>query len=163
MIALGIFQPRGARSSLKKTAKASTNTSEIGILLQTGTFRIIKSATNGPDGSRAERIVFVRGRAIGEWLYSTVAGIDPDPKSPGYKHIIFRPTPGEGLTWAKGSLQTRYGLTACSWKRKGKRLSGTVTVPPNTKDTVILPGQKQKKVSAGTHEFSALYRLANRL
>src|SRR5690606_23424853 len=29
--------------------------------------------------------------AIGEWLYSVVAGIDVDPKEPGYKHVLIQP------------------------------------------------------------------------
>jgi alpha-L-rhamnosidase len=92
--------------------------------------------------------------AIGEWMYSTVAGIELDPEEPGYKQIIFRPQPGGGLTWARGELMTRYGKAACSWKVEGGRLAVKVTVPPNTRATVILPGVKPRKVPAGTHEFT---------
>lgn len=34
--------------------------------------------------------------SVGEWMASTVAGIDLDPKQPGYKHIIIHPEPGGG-------------------------------------------------------------------
>jgi hypothetical protein len=35
--------------------------------------------------------------SIGAWLYSAIAGINIDPKQPGYKHIILRPFPDERL------------------------------------------------------------------
>lgn len=96
--------------------------------------------------------------AIGEWLYATVAGIDRDPAAPGYKHILFHPQPGGGLTWAKGELMTRYGRTACSWRIEGGRMTVETTVPPNATGTVLLPGWKApKKVAAGTHSFSVRY------
>ena len=101
--------------------------------------------------------------AIGEWLYNTVAGIELDAGKPGYKHLIIRPRPpvsnkdGEGgeLTWARGELLTRYGRAACSWKRRGARLSVKATIPPNTTATVILPGRKPRQVAAGTYAFTA--------
>ncbi len=31
--------------------------------------------------------------AIGDWLYRAVAGIDTDPRAPGYKHILLHPHP----------------------------------------------------------------------
>jgi alpha-L-rhamnosidase len=91
--------------------------------------------------------------AIGEWLYESVAGIGLDPDQPGYRHILIRPRPGGGLTWARGELQTRYGRVACDWKRDGKHLAVTVTIPPNTWATVDLPGRKPFRAEAGHHEF----------
>lgn len=92
--------------------------------------------------------------AIGEWMYNTAAGIELDPDEPGYKHIIIRPQPGEGLTWAKAELVSRYGKIACSWKVDGGKLKVDIKIPPNTRATVILPGQKPRKVEAGSHQFS---------
>ncbi len=96
--------------------------------------------------------------AIGEWLYNTVAGIELDPDQPGYKHIIFQPHPGGGLTFARAELLTRYGKTACAWKLALGKLTVTVTAPPNTTATVILPGCKPQKIGAGTYEFSAMLK-----
>jgi len=41
--------------------------------------------------------------AVGEWIYRTVLGINPDEAQPGYKHFEIRPRPGGDVTWAKGS------------------------------------------------------------
>lgn len=102
--------------------------------------------------------------AIGEWLYNTVAGIELDPAAPGYKHIFIRPKPpvcpapggaaaGEGLTWARGELLTRYGKVVSSWKVEDGKLNVSVTIPANTKATIILPGMKPRKVPAGRYCF----------
>jgi alpha-L-rhamnosidase len=92
--------------------------------------------------------------AIGEWMFATVAGIDLDPAEPGFSHILIQPQPGGGLTWARGELQSRHGRIACGWRIEGRTLHVDVTVPPNTRATVTLPGQASVKVSAGTHSFA---------
>ena len=39
--------------------------------------------------------------AIGEWMYRVVAGLELDPREPGYKHVLVQPQPGGGLTSAE--------------------------------------------------------------
>jgi len=96
--------------------------------------------------------------AIGEWLYASVAGIDLDAAKPGYKHIIIRPQPGGGLTWARGELLSRYGRIACAWRIEARRLHVDVTIPPNTTATVTLPGRKPERVLAGTYAYTLPWR-----
>lgn len=91
--------------------------------------------------------------AIGEWMVSTVAGLGVDPEVPGYKHIIIKPQPGEGITWAKADLVTRYGLASSAWKIEDGVLTVNVVVPPNTSATVYLPGKDPIEVSAGQFEY----------
>ena len=80
--------------------------------------------------------------AIGEWLQRFVAGIEIDETRPGYKHIIIRPYPGGGLTYAKARLFTLYGWTASEWKIRHGRMSLAVEVPPNTTATLFPPSAK---------------------
>ena len=77
--------------------------------------------------------------AIGDWLYRVVAGIQPDPEQPGYRHILLRPRPGGRLTWAKASYETPYGTVSSHWQRTGGGLEWRVTVPPNTSATAYPP------------------------
>ena len=53
--------------------------------------------------------------AVGDWMYRVVAGLNIDPAQPGYKHIVLRPQPGGGFTYATASLQTPYGEAASGW------------------------------------------------
>ena len=46
--------------------------------------------------------------AIGEWLYSFVAGIAIDEQKPGYQHILIQPHPGGGFTNANAHIHTMF-------------------------------------------------------
>ncbi|MFO7256487.1 MAG: glycoside hydrolase family 78 protein [Bacteroidota bacterium] len=87
--------------------------------------------------------------AIGDWMYRTIAGINPDPAAPGYKHIIIAPQPGGNLSHARASLQTLYGTVASGWTIKDGMITVDVTVPPNTTATVTLPGAAGKQITEG--------------
>jgi alpha-L-rhamnosidase len=84
--------------------------------------------------------------AIGEWLYNHVAGLNIDPKNPGYKHSILSPHPGGGLTSAKAEFSSIYGLVKSAWEIEGDDFIYEVVVPANTSATVTLPGAKAEQV-----------------
>jgi alpha-L-rhamnosidase len=80
--------------------------------------------------------------AIGAWLYEQVAGIDVG--EPGYKQIRMFPTPGEGLTWARASLDSVYGKIESYWRNENGKFVWEVTVPPNTTAVLGVPGSNAK-------------------
>ena len=88
--------------------------------------------------------------AIGEWLYHYVAGMDVDPNSPGYKHILFAPHPGGGLTHAAAEFNSLYGKVKSAWKLDGNDFVYDVTVPANTTATVTLPGANQQHLTVNS-------------
>ena len=92
--------------------------------------------------------------AIGEWLYRVVAGIDIDRQNPGYKHIIIRPHPGGGLTYAKARLDSMYGPVESAWCLEGKEMTVNIEIPPNTTATVRLPSAKVTHVTEGGKRLS---------
>jgi alpha-L-rhamnosidase len=107
-----------------------------------------------PDGSFQERSMnsfnhYAYG-AVGDWMYRVVAGLDDDPAEPGYKHIVVRPEPGGGLTYAMAALLTPYGEAASGWRLDGDRLLVTARIPPNTRATVHLPGARLELVREGS-------------
>ena len=46
--------------------------------------------------------------AMSQWLFEGLAGLNPDPEEPGFKHIIVRPYIPEGLDWVKVSYPTLF-------------------------------------------------------
>jgi alpha-L-rhamnosidase len=84
--------------------------------------------------------------AIGEWLYTHVAGIKIDENVPGYKHILFSPHPGGGLTNAKAEVSTIYGKASASWKIDKETFVYEVSIPGNTNATITLPYAKADQV-----------------
>jgi len=87
--------------------------------------------------------------SVGEWMYATIAGIELDEASPGYKRFTVRPLPGGGLTSAKGSLDSIHGTIVSDWAVNGNAITLTVTVPVNTSATVYLPYGTNVQESGG--------------
>lgn len=75
--------------------------------------------------------------AIGEWLYKTVAGIEP--LVPGYKKIAINPRPGGNFTHTRGMINSMYGKIESSWHYEGDRFILTVEIPANTNAIITLP------------------------
>lgn len=97
--------------------------------------------------------------AIGEWLYSRVAGIDLDPVAPAYRKIVFRPLPGGGLSYARAGLRTPYGWVRSAWHLAKDRFVLDVQLPANTSGMVYLPGgRSSRKIGSGTHHFEQPWR-----
>lgn len=87
------------------------------------------------DGSR-NHIMF---GDIGAWFYRALAGINPDPDKPGFKHIIIRPQMLGDLKWAKGLHLSPYGMIRSSWKRSGSGFELSLDIPTNSTATVYVP------------------------
>ncbi len=75
--------------------------------------------------------------AVGEYLYSTVGGINAT--SPGYKTIRIQPVPGIGLTWANTSYHSVRGLISAAWTNTGSTFNLDVVIPPNTTAQICVP------------------------
>ena len=89
--------------------------------------------------------------AIGNWLYQYVAGIQNDPKAPGYKHFVLQPHAGGGLTSASGSLKTSYGTIKSDWKLKNELMTYCCSIPPNSSATVNFDNSKIKDIIMNNH------------
>ncbi|HVJ17778.1 MAG TPA: family 78 glycoside hydrolase catalytic domain [Polyangiaceae bacterium] len=77
--------------------------------------------------------------AVGEWMYGTVAGIELDEASPGYKHFFVRPRVGGGLSSARAEYDSIHGRIVSSWSAEGGTFTLEVTVPVGSTAHVVLP------------------------
>ena len=90
--------------------------------------------------------------AVGEWLYSTVAGIAP--AAPGFARLRIAPQPGGGLTWARAEVHTPLGPVRSHWTLRGRRFELRVTIPPQAEAEVALPPEgRPRTVGSGDHLF----------
>ncbi|MCC6860366.1 MAG: glycoside hydrolase family 78 protein, partial [Bryobacterales bacterium] len=83
---------------------------------------------------------------LGVWLYEYLGGIRPVPENPGFKRIAVRPYPVAGLTHARATHRSPYGLISSAWRREGGRLILNVSIPPNTTATVYVPAKQPASV-----------------
>ena len=91
--------------------------------------------------------------AVADWLYKVVAGIQP--ATPGYDTIRLTPTPGPGLDWANGALDTRHGRIECGWRRTADGFTIDVVVPEGTPSRWFCLTAAHTSVSAGCHSFTS--------
>ncbi|MBI1336712.1 MAG: Bacterial alpha-L-rhamnosidase [Phycisphaera sp.] len=77
--------------------------------------------------------------AVGQWLYSHVAGLRIDPEHPGFARAIIQPQPGQGLTHASFTYDSLHGRYRSAWKIEGDTLHIDVEIPANTGATIVLP------------------------
>ncbi len=87
--------------------------------------------------------------SIGAWFIEGVAGIQVDPRQPGYKHFIIKPGMIGDLTWAKGELDSIHGKIVSDWKIEDHTFTLNITIPANTTATVHVPAKKATDVSEG--------------
>ncbi len=90
--------------------------------------------------------------SVGRWLFGTVAGIDTpvlsnESKNGGYKRIIIKPQIGGGLTYARASYNSCYGVIASDWRLGDGTFILNVIIPANTTATVFLPTKDVRTVT----------------
>jgi alpha-L-rhamnosidase len=90
------------------------------------------------------------------WFYDTIAGLKPDANAAGWKHFEISPTPGGGLTSAKASLETPYGLAASEWSIDGAKFLLRITIPANTRATVRIPAASVESITCEGKPLSTL-------
>ena len=96
--------------------------------------------------------------AVADWMQRTIGGLAP--AEPGYRRIEIHPRPGGGLTQARASFRTPYGLAGCSWKIEAGKIELDAVIPPNTTAIVTLPGSNEAAidVGAGSWHWSVPYQ-----
>jgi len=83
------------------------------------------------------------------WLYQDLAGIQSDPKQPGFKNILMKPTFVDGLASVKASHRSPYGLIESNWQKTGATIKWHITVPPNSTAEISIPGKSPDNVQEG--------------
>ena len=105
----------------------------------------------GPDGTATEaRTSLAHGWASGPTPIMTSYVLGVQPVAPGYKTFTVAPHPGS-LQWAKGAVPTAYGQILVEWKKDGRHLSLSVTVPPQATAFITLPDGHHATLAGGHH------------
>ncbi|GAA0555112.1 family 78 glycoside hydrolase catalytic domain [Chitinophaga japonensis] len=122
-------------------------------------FQLKHGATALTESWPALRLVSNNHMMLGhlmEWFYNGLAGIRQAAGSTGFSMLEIAPQPVDGINWVKAGFTTLHGHVQVEWKREGHRFSLDVTVPPNTRARILLPGNKKATVAgSGNHHFTA--------
>ena len=93
---------------------------------------------------------------IGSWFYQALAGIVPDERFPGYRHVTIKPQPVSGISWVKAAKDTPHGRLAVEWERERDEFRLSVSIPVGCSATVYLPNDPSRpiKLASGRHDLS---------
>ncbi len=89
---------------------------------------------NGMNSHNHPALAFVSG-----WFYDVLAGLEPDPRYPGWERFTIKPYVLGDLKWAKASVDTVRGRVESDWRRTKDGLTLRVTIPANSAATVCVP------------------------
>lgn len=127
---------------IAKAILNQTTYPSIGYLLERGATTFWESwgeeeIDKNSSGVRSRNHPFQAG--VDDWFFKGIGGINPDPRNPGFKNIIFRTEMTGCLTWASTAYQSMYGLIKSDWKIEDGEFKWSLSVPVNSTATVYLP------------------------
>lgn len=85
------------------------------------------------------------GDVVG-WMYNDLAGINPDPKDPGFRTILLTPHLVRALPWAGATYDSRFGTISSSWRWHGSQVSLRLEIPSGSTALVTLPNAGKKAI-----------------
>ncbi|RKX40647.1 MAG: hypothetical protein DRP64_12355 [Verrucomicrobia bacterium] len=88
------------------------------------------------------------------WFYTGLAGIKPDPEHPGFEEFVLKPAFVEGLDYVDATYRSIRGSIGSSWRRDGKSIQWTVTIPSNSSATVYVPCSDPKAIQVDNRPLS---------
>lgn len=91
---------------------------------------------------------------LSSFMYKYIAGISPDEKEPGFRHVIFRPAVDSELSGAQASHESMLGRVFCSWQKDGEKIKISLTVPFGAHGTLYLPERFAGKLKDGENALS---------
>ncbi|HZZ19297.1 MAG TPA: family 78 glycoside hydrolase catalytic domain [Opitutaceae bacterium] len=132
----------GGRSDLIFEMNHRSDKPGYGYQLAHGATSLTEAWDSNPSDSQDH---FMLGQIM-EWFYGDLAGLNPDPDAPGFRHVIIRPHPVGGLSWARASEETTRGPVSVEWHRSLGRFTVKVDVPANSTATVVIPAPSEGEI-----------------
>ena len=92
--------------------------------------------------------------SVYDWMFGDMVGITVCDEGAGYKKITYAPHTDKRIGFAKGSLETRQGRAAASWRYlPDGSIQYELTLPADTTAEVRIPGLPQRTVTGGSYVF----------
>ena len=84
--------------------------------------------------------------AVGNWLYTSVAGIRSVENEPGYKKILIKPCITDNLDFARATFHSIHGSIISQWEKRDGKLAMRIEIPVNTSALVYIPCADVSKI-----------------
>lgn len=143
---------QNGRPDLAYTIVTQTNYPGWGYMVDHGAttiWELWNGDTADPAMNSGNHVMLIGDVAI--WFYEDLAGIKPDSKRPGFKHIIMRPLPIGDLKFVKASHRSPYGWIKSEWRHEENEFDWHIEIPANTTATIYLPTSNADSVTTDNH------------
>nr|WP_272212025.1 alpha-L-rhamnosidase C-terminal domain-containing protein [Marinicella sp. W31]MDC2877920.1 alpha-L-rhamnosidase C-terminal domain-containing protein [Marinicella sp. W31] len=77
--------------------------------------------------------------AVGEWIWSRLAGIDWNEADPGYRSVLARPIFDRRIGHVAATYEARTGMVESRWRIEGDNGEWQLVLPPSVTADVVLP------------------------
>lgn len=94
----------------------------------------------GPSMNSQDHAMF---GSVGAWYYQALAGIQMQPGSVAYRHILIAPEIVENLHWASGSVHTLRGEVSSAWTHSPGKITLDVNIPAGSNAEIVIPKEQQ--------------------
>ncbi|CAN7346830.1 family 78 glycoside hydrolase catalytic domain [Devosia sp. LjRoot3] len=96
--------------------------------------------------------------AVGEWIWSRIAGIDWCEQGPGYRELRLRPLFDSRIGHCRASYRAHTGIVSSHWVMHGDTVEWRVSIPPNCAAVIELPPgwlskEHSDRLGAGTYDL----------
>lgn len=120
-------------NNIAYTAMNQTDFPSFGNMLKNGATTLWEQF----DGQNSENHPFL-GCCL-TWFYRQLAGVNSDPESPAYKHLIVRPVLADSLESVTYSKMSPYGRVSSNVSHNSDRVRIIVDVPVGSNATIYVP------------------------
>lgn len=114
---------------------SGTNAVGYGRMIASGATALTEAWNADPNNSQDH---FMLGHFT-EWLYHDLAGIQPDPATPGFKHVLIKPAFVGNITWVDASYNSVRGNIGTSWTQSNNIATLRICIPVGSTASVYLP------------------------
>jgi alpha-L-rhamnosidase len=111
-------------------------------------YMVANGATTAWEGWTGQSHIHDTLISIGAWFIEGVGGIRADEEAPGFKHFFVKPAVVGDLTFAKARYQSIRGDIISDWRIQNGTFRLSVTVPPGTAATIVVPGKGPVRTTA---------------
>ena len=88
--------------------------------------------------------------SVCQWLFESVAGFQPDPETPGFATIIFRPTIIPELSPVSAWHESARGRIEAGWSVQGRQVRYDIEVPAESRGVLRLPDDYRRPTVDGS-------------
>jgi alpha-L-rhamnosidase len=85
--------------------------------------------------------------SVSEWIYRSLAGINPAEDACGMDRLLIKPFTGGDLQFVKCDYRSVRGKIISEWEKKGDRLEWRLVIPPNTRARIYVPAHTPEDIS----------------